>query len=59
MTQKTESDTGNRFCKACGTPAEDKLCNHCGAVLDLGAGLIEDQGAGVRRDFEDHTPQQE
>ncbi|MGW5768851.1 hypothetical protein ACWEVY_06865 [Streptomyces longwoodensis] len=46
---------GNRFCKACGTPAEDgKLCSHCGAVLELpdDAGLVEDQGAAVRRDFE-------
>ncbi|MFI9248185.1 hypothetical protein ACIGXF_37785 [Streptomyces sp. NPDC053086] len=62
MTHKVESDTGNRFCKACGTLAEDgKLCSHCGAVLDLpdGAGLVEDQGAGVRRDFEGRTEQQE
>ncbi|MET8116466.1 hypothetical protein [Streptomyces prasinus] len=36
MTQSTGNGEGNRFCKACGTPAEDgKLCNHCGAVLDL------------------------
>ncbi|MGW3684438.1 hypothetical protein [Streptomyces prasinus] len=51
---------GNRFCKACGTSAEDgKLCNHCGAVLDLpdGAGLVEDQGAAVRRDFEGRAQQ--
>ncbi|GAA4341145.1 hypothetical protein GCM10023086_77250 [Streptomyces venetus] len=62
MTQKTGNDGGNRFCKACGTPAEDgKLCNHCGAALDLpdSAGLIEDQGAAVRRDFEGRTQQQE
>ncbi|WP_168218206.1 hypothetical protein [Streptomyces lasalocidi] len=53
--------TGNRFCKACGTPAEDgKLCNHCGAVLDLPdtAGLVEDQGAAVRRAFEERTQQE-
>ncbi|MFE0457234.1 hypothetical protein ACFW2D_39325 [Streptomyces sp. NPDC058914] len=33
----------------------------CGAVLDLpdDAGLIEDQGAAVRRDFEGRTEQQE
>ncbi|MCX5000771.1 hypothetical protein OG739_36385 [Streptomyces longwoodensis] len=52
--------TGNRFCKACGTPAEDgKLCSHCGAVLDLpdDAGLVEDQGAAVRRDFEGRARQ--
>jgi hypothetical protein len=62
MTHKSENDHGNRFCKACGTPAEDgKLCNHCGAVLDLpgDAGLVEDQGGAVRRDFEDRTGQQE
>jgi hypothetical protein len=55
------NDEGNRFCKACGTPAEDgKLCNHCGAVLDLPdeAGLVEDQGAAVRRDFEGRTQQE-
>ncbi|GGP56307.1 hypothetical protein GCM10010247_31400 [Streptomyces calvus] len=49
---------GNRFCKACGTPAEDgKLCKHCGTVLDFPdeAGLVEDQGAAVRRDFEGRT----
>ena len=60
MTQKTGNNEGNRFCKACGTPAEDgKLCNHCGSVLDLpdGAGLIEDQGAAARRDFEGRTRQ--
>ncbi|MBL1109755.1 hypothetical protein JK361_35150 [Streptomyces sp. 5-8] len=62
MTPKTENNKGNRFCKACGTPAEDgKLCSHCGAVLDLpdGAGLVEDQGAAVRRDFEGRAQQQE
>ncbi|MFF6918626.1 hypothetical protein [Streptomyces sp. NPDC012466] len=62
MTHKTETDEGNRFCKACGTPAENgTLCNHCGAVLDLpdAAGLVEDQGAAVRRDFEGRTQQQE
>ncbi|GGS70511.1 hypothetical protein AB0E75_28580 [Streptomyces griseoviridis] len=62
MTHKTEDEMGNRFCKACGTPAEDgKLCNHCGTLLDFpdGAGLVEDQGAGIRRDFEGRTRQQE
>jgi hypothetical protein len=50
MTQKTEDEMGNRFCKACGTPAEDgRLCKDCGTILDLPdeAGLVEDQGAGV------------
>ncbi|CAL9652069.1 hypothetical protein [Streptomyces sp. DH-12] len=54
MTQSIGNGEGNRFCKACGTPAEDgKLCNHCDAVLDLpdSAGLVEDQGAAVPRDF--------
>ncbi|MFJ9742915.1 hypothetical protein [Streptomyces sp. NPDC101166] len=58
MAPKTGSDQGNRFCKACGTPAEDgKLCGHCGTILDFpdDAGLIEDQGAAVRRDFEEDT----
>ncbi|MFF9203948.1 hypothetical protein ACF1AE_19415 [Streptomyces sp. NPDC014986] len=62
MTQMTENGKGNRFCKACGTPAEDgRMCKHCGTVLDLpdAAGLIEDQGAAVRRDFEGRTQQQE
>ncbi|MEU7723192.1 hypothetical protein [Streptomyces tibetensis] len=62
MTQGIENGQGNRFCKACGTPAEDgKLCSHCGAVLDFpdGEGLIEDEGAAVRRDFEGRARQQE
>lgn len=61
MTRTTGNSEGNRFCKACGTPAENgELCNHCGAVLDLpdSAGLVEDQGAAVRRDFEGRTRQQ-
>ncbi|MEV5737618.1 hypothetical protein [Streptomyces sp. NPDC052292] len=62
MTHHTENTQSNRFCKACGAPAEDgKLCNHCGAVLDFPdqAGLIDDQGAAIRRDFEGRTePQQ-
>ncbi|MFE9018107.1 hypothetical protein ACFYNL_05965 [Streptomyces sp. NPDC007808] len=56
MTHETETDKGNRFCKACGTPAGDgPLCEHCGTVLDLpdDAGLIEDQGGAVRRDLGD------
>ncbi|MFH9405213.1 zinc ribbon domain-containing protein [Streptomyces sp. NPDC017638] len=62
MEQKTENNRGNRFCKACGTPAEDgKLCSRCGAVLDFpdSDGLIEDEGAAVRRDFEGRTQQHE
>ncbi|MFD3658957.1 hypothetical protein [Streptomyces sp. NPDC058620] len=62
MNQKTEGQQGNRFCKACGTPAEDgKLCNHCGSVLGLpdNAGLIEDQGVAARRVFEGHGEQRE
>lgn len=46
-TRPSETDQGNRFCKACGTPAEDgRLCSHCGAVLELPeeAGLVEDEG---------------
>ncbi|WP_333773589.1 zinc ribbon domain-containing protein [Streptomyces sp. IBSBF 3136] len=62
MTHKTENDHGNRFCKACGTPAEDgQICDHCGAVLDFPdrAGLIEDQGGAVRRDFEGRARRRE
>ncbi|WP_079062331.1 double zinc ribbon domain-containing protein [Streptomyces griseoruber] len=62
MTSQAGNDQGNRFCKACGTPAEDgKLCEHCGTVLDLPdeAGLVEDQGAAVRRDFEAQARPQE
>ncbi|MGW0333154.1 hypothetical protein ACWD0J_15000 [Streptomyces sp. NPDC003011] len=55
MTEEIKDQQTGRFCKACGTPAEGgTLCEHCGAVLDLPdrAGLTEDQGATVRRDFE-------
>lgn len=54
MTDTTENEQRNRFCKACGTPAADgELCTHCGAVLDLPdeARLVEDQGVAVRRDL--------
>ncbi|OQR66021.1 hypothetical protein B6E66_00180 [Streptomyces maremycinicus] len=60
MSQTTGNGEGNRFCKACGTPAgHGELCSHCGAVLDLpdDAGLVEDSGAAVRRDFEGRTQQ--
>ncbi|GGX52039.1 hypothetical protein [Streptomyces minutiscleroticus] len=53
--QEAGEARGRRFCKACGTPAGDGgLCPHCGAVLDLpeAGGLVEDEGAGVRRAFE-------
>ncbi|WP_320777412.1 hypothetical protein [Streptomyces sp. CRN 30] len=49
-------------CKACGSrpavPAATggrMLCAHCAAELPLpdGAGLVEDEGAAVRRNFED------
>ncbi|MFG2576924.1 hypothetical protein [Streptomyces sp. NPDC048481] len=59
-TRPSETDQGNRFCKACGTPAEDgRLCSHCGAVLELPeeAGLVEDEGAAIRRDLEGRTDQ--
>ncbi|WP_077800848.1 hypothetical protein [Streptomyces sp. JHA26] len=55
MTKTSEEQSHHRFCKACGTPAGDgDLCEHCGSVLELpdGSGLVEDQGAAVRRDFE-------
>ncbi|MEU4871651.1 hypothetical protein [Streptomyces sp. NPDC021608] len=59
-TQPSAHDEGNRFCKACGTPAEDgRLCGHCGSVLELPdeEGLVEDQGAAVRRDVEGRADQ--
>lgn len=52
MAEKAE---GRKFCKACGTPAtEGELCEHCGQVLELSDryGLVEEEGAAVRRDFE-------
>lgn len=47
-------------CKACGSrPAvpsegETMLCERCSRVLELPgqAALVDDEGAGVRRDFE-------
>ncbi|MDH6493781.1 hypothetical protein [Streptomyces sp. SAI-127] len=62
MTFQTGNDQGNQFCKTCGTSAEDgKLCKHCSTALDLpdNAGLIEDQSAAARRDFETQTHQQQ
>ncbi|MGW8063928.1 hypothetical protein ACVV2G_17035 [Streptomyces ziwulingensis] len=55
MTEKTEDTNRTRSCLACGTPAGDgALCERCGRVLELpaDAGLTEDRGAAVRRDFE-------
>ncbi|MGY4273823.1 hypothetical protein [Streptomyces sp. M18.1] len=55
---RQETEKGNRFCKACGTPAEDgKLCSHCGAALDFPDedALVDDQGVAVRRDLEKHA----
>ncbi|MGW7238051.1 hypothetical protein [Streptomyces sp. NPDC054804] len=55
MTEKTEDLQVQRFCKVCGTPAGDgRLCEHCATVLDVpqDTGLVEDQGAALRRDFE-------
>ncbi|MER7665824.1 MULTISPECIES: hypothetical protein [unclassified Streptomyces] len=52
MTGEKSEHRIERFCKACGTPAGDgKLCEHCGAALELPdpAGLVEDEGAAVRR----------
>ncbi|MCT9011493.1 hypothetical protein [Streptomyces rhizosphaerihabitans] len=47
-------------CKACGSrpavPSEGgtMLCEHCSRLLELPdqAGLVDDDGAGVRREFE-------
>ncbi|MCX5386860.1 hypothetical protein [Streptomyces sp. NBC_00083] len=61
MAEQTRNDTGNRFCKACGTPAEDgRLCKHCGAALRLPAdeGLADDQGAAARRTFAERDDSQ-
>ncbi|MET8903580.1 MULTISPECIES: hypothetical protein [unclassified Streptomyces] len=59
MPQTSEGQRRSRYCKACGTPAGDgTLCAHCGSVLETpdGKGLTEDQGAAVRRDFEERRP---
>jgi hypothetical protein len=57
MTQNSEDrTTTRRVCKACGSrPAEGAtVCEHCRTVLHLPdrSGLVEDEGAAVRRDFE-------
>ncbi|MFJ1608683.1 hypothetical protein ACIOHS_35845 [Streptomyces sp. NPDC088253] len=62
MTEKTEDLRANRFCTVCGTPAGNgKRCEHCATVLDVpeDAGLVEDEGAPVRRDFEGRGEQRE
>ncbi|MEW2168144.1 hypothetical protein AB0912_34920 [Streptomyces sp. NPDC007084] len=56
---------GMGVCKACGSrpavPARNgtALCEHCATVLDLPdhAGLVVDEGAGVRRAFENRGGQ--
>lgn len=58
--QTPGSGQGVGVCKACGSrpavPSEGgaMLCEHCTSLLELpdGAGLVEDDGAGVRREFE-------
>ncbi len=34
MEQKTENHQGNRFCKACGTPAEDGRLQYAATLKD-------------------------
>ena len=57
----SDGDSGNdreawRRCKACGSrpAANEAVCEHCRAVLELPdpSGLVEDEGAAVRRAFE-------
>ncbi|MFI8191516.1 hypothetical protein ACIF8T_22295 [Streptomyces sp. NPDC085946] len=61
MGQQTAQDgRGTGTCKACGSRPADpaggaaRLCAHCAAVLVLpdASGLVEDEGAVVRRMFE-------
>ncbi|MFE9680453.1 hypothetical protein ACFYXC_21460 [Streptomyces sp. NPDC002701] len=56
MTETGDRRETQRVCKACGSrPAENAtVCEHCRAVLELPSpsGLVEDEGAAVRRDFE-------
>ncbi|MFF5157870.1 hypothetical protein ACFY3N_16715 [Streptomyces sp. NPDC000348] len=55
------------MCKACGSrPAAPAaggttLCGHCAAALELpdSSGLVEDEGAAVRRTFENRDPHPE
>ncbi|PSM44938.1 hypothetical protein C6Y14_02205 [Streptomyces dioscori] len=56
MTENDGDREAHRRCKACGSrpTANDTVCEHCRAVLELPdpSGLVEDEGAAVRRDFE-------
>ncbi|CAL9657039.1 hypothetical protein [Streptomyces sp. Tu 3180] len=54
------------MCKACGSRPADPaahgtLCGHCAAALELpdASGLVEDEGAAVRRAFEDRDMRSE
>jgi hypothetical protein len=61
--QAEHSDRSEGMCKACGSrpavPAEGgtMLCEHCATVLELPdpSGLVEDEGAAVRRTFENRN----
>lgn len=58
--QARREGRGEGMCKACGSrpavsaAAGTMLCEQCAAVLELpdAAGLVEDEGAAVRRQFE-------
>ncbi|WP_221356398.1 hypothetical protein [Streptomyces beigongshangae] len=56
MTENHTDREARRVCKACGSrPAVNAtVCEHCRAVLNLPdpSGLVEDEGAAVRRAFE-------
>jgi len=56
MTEHHDDREAHRVCRACGSrPADNAtVCEHCRAVLDLpeSPGLVEDEGATVRRSFE-------
>lgn len=54
MTEISEADGKQRYCKACGPPAgAAKLCERCGAVFPGdNDGLTDDEGASARRVFE-------
>ncbi|CAL9625543.1 hypothetical protein SUDANB58_05935 (plasmid) [Streptomyces sp. enrichment culture] len=65
--QQTRHDSHDQaVCKACGSrpadPATDRtLCGHCAAALELPdtSGLVEDEGAAVRRAFENRDMRSE
>ncbi|MGC5561574.1 hypothetical protein ACPYPG_01860 [Streptomyces sp. FR-108] len=56
MTENDSDREAHRRCKACGSrPAgNEAVCEHCRAVLELPdpSGLVEDEGAAIRRDFD-------